>query len=161
MQFKTLNSKIEKTAYNINIQNIDTAHGHWNGEKQIVAYLDGVENYLYSTDKNEFNNNIVNHAITLMKDNYRIRDAAFYRIPSENKLILLVTSLVHRFKKPEIFSRAMTIAFNKHKFTFSIVELLEDEEKELLTGKVKMPAAWEKADDLNKRLELMRMIAFT
>src|SRR5580698_5516867 len=103
MIFKTVNSSINKTTYEINIKNIDLAAHHWGSEKHIAAYLDEVET-LY-LNKETFDKKIVLHAISLMKANHRVLDVKFYRIPEENKLILLTTSAVGKMKDFEMFSR--------------------------------------------------------
>jgi hypothetical protein len=152
--FKTVNSKIEKTAYDIDIKNIDLANGHWGSEKKIAAYLDIVENFLY--EKDSFDRNMVLHALKLMKENRRIKDLAFYTIPEENKLILLATTEVNKFKEFDTFSREMTIAFKKDKFTFSIVELLYKEADEIKAGTKKLPENWRLEERMTDRINKLK-----
>ena len=154
MIFKTVNSKIKKTAYDIDIKNIDLANGHWGSEKKIAAYLDIVENFLY--EKDSFDRNMVLHALKLMKENRRIKDLAFYTIPEENKLILLATTEVNKFKEFDTFSREMTIAFKKDKFTFSIVELLYKEADEIKAGTKKLPENWRLEERMTDRINKLK-----
>lgn len=157
MIFKTVNSKLEKTAYTTEIKNINLATYHWGSEKNIQSYLDEVENFLYN--KETFNKNIILHAIKLMKGNHRVLDAKFYRIPEENKLILLTTTAVQKFKEVETFAREMNIQFKREKFSFAIVELLEKEAEEIKAGTKTIPANWVLDEPLTSRLDKMKHYA--
>lgn len=157
MIFKTVNSKIEKTAYEIDIKNIDLATGHWGSEKKIVEFLDTVENFTY--DKETLNKNLILHALKFMKGNLRVKDVKFFRIPEENKIVLLAVSNVSKFKEFEPFSREMTISFKKDKFAFSIVELLTEEYDEVKEGKRTLPESWKIDDALTDRFNKLKHYA--
>jgi len=157
MIFKTVNTKLEKTSYEIDIKNIDLASHHWGSEKRIFEYLDQVENFLF--EKDTFNKKIVLHAIKLMKDNHRILDIKFYRIPEENRLILLATTAVHAFKPFETFSREMSITFKKEKFAFAIIELLEKEAEDIKNGEKAIPANWQLDEQLTDRFNKLKEYA--
>jgi hypothetical protein len=158
MIFKTVNAKLEKTAYDIEIKNIDLASGHWGSEKKIFDYLDGVEVFTY--DKDTLNKNIVLHALMLLKENVRIKDLKFYRVPDENKIILLASTSVAKFKEFETFSREMTISFKKDKFAFSIVEILPEETEQIKKGEKKIPESWVLDETLTARFNKLRHYQF-
>lgn len=153
MIFKTINSKVEKPNYTINIQNIDASGDHWGSERDIIEYLTMFENALYEPDT--LNDSILTHALTLARVNRRIKNLSFYRIPEENRIVFLARTDIFRFKEPEILSREMSISFNKHKFALSIIELLESEEKILNESKTSFPEKWKFDDTMNKRYGLM------
>ena len=157
MIFKTVNSSINKTTYEINIKNIDLAAHHWGSEKHIAAYLDEVETLYFN--KETFDKKIVLHAISLMKANHRVLDVKFYRIPEENKLILLTTSAVGKMKDFEMFSREMGITLKREKFAFSIVEILEKEAEEIKAGTKTVPANWVFEEKLTDRLNKLKAYA--
>lgn len=157
MIFKTVNSKIEKNSYDIVIKNIDLASHHWGNEKRIAEYLDTIENLFF--DKDTFDRKIVLHAIKLMKDNHRILDVKFYRVPEENHLILLATTAVPKFKEFDLFSREMSIHLKKEKFAFSIIELLEKEAEEIKEGKKTIPANWQFDERLTDRINKLKEYA--
>lgn len=157
MIFKTINSKIEKHAYDIVIKNIDLASHHWGNEKRIADYLDTVETLFL--EKDTFNRKIVLHAIKLMKENHRIMDVKFYRIPEENRLILLATTAVPKFKEFETFSREMSIYFKKQPFAFSIIELLDNEAEEIKKGEKALPGNWQLDEQLTDRFNKLKEYA--
>lgn len=154
MIFKTVNATINKTAYDIDIKNIDLSSGHWGSEKQIAAYLDPIETFLYN--KETFDKNLMLHTAKIVKENRRISSIAFYRIPEENKLIMLATTEVARFKDFGTFSREMTINFKKEKFVFSIVELLYKEAEEVKAGTKKLPETWQLDEALTSRFTKLK-----
>src|SRR5271166_5860566 len=154
MIFKTISSKLEKPNYDISINNIDCAYGHWGDENKIIAHMSKVEDFIYDSDK--LDENVLSHCLGLVKANRRIKNIRFFRIPDENKIICLALSEVHRFKKPEILSREMNITFKKKKFSFSIIELLEDEEKEMKKDGKAMPDSWQSDEKLNKRFDMLK-----
>lgn len=152
MLFKTLNFKIEKNAYDIEVKNIDAAMGHWGNEKRIENYLDNIEEFIYN--KEMLDKNLVLHAIRLFKENRRLKDAKFYR--DGDKVILLAITEVHKFKEFDAFSREMTISFKRDKFAFSIIELLESEEKDVKEGIITIPESWKLDEQLTNRLTKLR-----
>lgn len=152
--FKTSNLEIEKRSYKITIKNIDLSSDHWGSEKDITTFLDDVESFTF--DKDTFNKNILKHALRLTKYTPRLLDLKFFRVENENRLILLATTAVRAFKKVDILSREMSIAFADSKFTFSIIELLEDEVKEMKEKKIELPANWKLDDYLNDRYAMMK-----
>lgn len=154
MIFKTVNAKIEKRAYDIELKNIDLASGHWGSEKKMADYLDTIENFTY--DKEAMNKNLVLHALKLMKENYRIKDMKFYRIPEENKIILLAVTNVGKFKDFEMFSREMSITFKGEKFAFAIVELLVQEYELITKGEKTIPETWKLDDQLTDRFNKLK-----
>ena len=158
MIFKTVNQTINKTAYDINIKNIDLAAYHWGSERHIADYLDQIENML--PDKDNFNKNIVLHAIKLLKENHRVLDMKFYRVPDENKLILLTTTDVGKFKDPETFTREMSITFKHDKFSFSVIEILKKEGEEIKAGTKAIPANWVLDEALTSRWAKLKEYAF-
>lgn len=150
MIFKTVNSTLEKTAYNIDIKNIDLAPEHWGSEKQIFSFLDEIENFMYN--KETFDKNLILHSIKLLKNNIRVEDAKFYRIPEENKLILAVFTAVSNFKNFDSFSREMSISFKREKFSFSIIEIIKEETKKIKTGELIIPETWKLDEKLTDRM---------
>jgi hypothetical protein len=141
MIFKTVNSKIEKTAYDITIKNIDLSGGHWGSEKEIINYLDEIDSFSY--DEATFTKNIILHALRLKKENFRIKNLEFYRIPEENKLIILATTMVARMKEVPPFEREFNIQLKRNsKLCFSIIELLEIDRKDLEKDGKGVPANW-------------------
>jgi len=157
MIFKTVNTKIEKSTYDIEIKNIDLAPQHWGSEKAIVNYLDTVENFTY--DKETLNKNLVLHALHLLSDNVRIKDMKFYRIPEENRVILFVVSNIGNFKDFEMFSREMSINFKKDKFAFSIIEILMKENELIKKGEKTIPANWVLDEQLTDRMNKLKEYA--
>lgn len=158
MIFKTLNSKIEKSSYEINIKNIDLALEHWGSESKIVGFLDTIENFIF--DKDTFNKNIILHSLKLLKNNIRIKDILFYKIPEENKIILLAITEVKKMKNFELFSREMTISFKKEKFIFSIVEILDEEYDLIKKGEKSIPGTWKIEEQLTNRFAKLRHYQF-
>jgi hypothetical protein len=152
--FKTINLTIEKKAYILKIQNIDLAGDHWGSEKDIVSYLDDVEAFTF--DKPNFDRAILKHVLALKKYTPRATAIKFFRIPEENKLIVLVYTKVPRFKKVDILSREMSISFSDSGITFAVVELLEEEEKEMKEKKIALPANWQPDEYLNDRFNMMQ-----
>jgi len=157
MIFKTINSRIEKSSYDAEIKNIDLAPQHWGSEKKIFNYLDTVENFTY--DKETLNKNLVLHALHLLKDNLRIKDMKFYRIPEENRVILFVVSNIGKFKEFEMFSREMSINFKKDKFAFSIIEVLKEENELIKKGEKTIPANWVLDETLTDRFNKLKEYA--
>lgn len=157
MIFKTVNTKIEKTTYDIEIKNIDLASGHWGSEKKVAEFLDTVENFTY--DKESLDKNIVLHALKLMKANPRVKDMAFYRIPAENKIILLAITHVPKFKEFDTFSREMSITFKRDKFAFSVVEVLDQENELIKKGEKKIPETWVLDEPLTNRYNKLKFYA--
>jgi len=123
--FRTINTSIEKPAYNITIANMDCSTDHWGNEKQIFDGLSSTELFFY--DQENLNKNWVLLALKIIKANPRIKDLKFYRIKEENKLILLAISEVPKFKEVELFKREMLIDFKKIGSKFSIIEVLSKE----------------------------------
>jgi|SRR5271170_4704653 len=154
MIFKTVNANLDKASYNAEIKNIDLAPGHWGNEKKMFDYLDSVETFSY--DKESFNKNIVLHALKLMKDNVRVKDVVFYRIPEENKLILMAVTDVAKFKDFDLFSREMSITFKREKFVFSIIEILDDENALIKKGEKKIPENWVLDEILTNRFSKLK-----
>ena len=157
MIFKTVNAKLEKTSYDIEIKNIDLAPGHWGSEKKIYDNLDNIENYTY--DKGSMDKNLVLHALKLLKMNLRVKDMKFYRIPEENKIILLAVTMVPKFKEFEPFSREMAITFKKEKFAFAIVEILMEEYELIKKGEKTIPANWKVDEALTDRFNKLKEYA--
>ena len=158
MIFKTVNSKLEKTSYDIEIKNIDLATGHWGSEKRMQEFLDIVENFTY--DKETLDKNIVLHALKLLKANIRIKDVKFYRIPEENKIILMAVTHVGKFKDFPTFSREMSITFKKDKFAFSIVEVLDEEFELVKKGEKTIPENWKFDEHLTDRINKLKHYQF-
>lgn len=158
MIFKTLNSKIEKPSYEINIKNIDLAGEHWGSENKIITFLDTIENFTF--DKDTFNKNIILHSLKLLKNNVRINDVKFYRIPEENKIILLAITDVKKMKDFELFSREMTISLKKEKFVFSIVEVLDEEYDLIKKGEKSIPDAWKLDEQLTNKFAKLKHYQF-
>jgi hypothetical protein len=158
MIFKTVNSKLEKSMYDIEIKNIDLALGHWGSEKKIQDFLDIVENYTY--DKETLNKNIVLHSLSLLRDNIRIKEMKFYRIPEENKIVLLAVTHVAKMKDFPMFSREMSITFKKEKFAFSIVEILDEEFELIKKGEKTIPENWKYDELLTERFDKLKTYQF-
>jgi len=156
--FKTVNHKVEKPSYNINIANIDMAGGHWNSEKYICDFFDAIENFLYEPES--LDRNLILHSLKLLKDNKRIDDMKFYRLPAENKLILLVSTDTLKFKEVPVFEREMSISFKRDKFIFSIVELIGDDCKLLKDKEKSIPISWEFDEKLTGKLNKLKHIQF-
>jgi hypothetical protein len=149
MIFETINSTLTKPSFTITIANIDSARYHWGGEKSIQNNLTSIEDFLYEPDL--FDDRLMNFACSLIHANTRVRSLSFYRIPAENRLIILAKTDVARLKQPEILSREMSIKFHKHNFTLSVIELLESEEKKMQETGRKLPENWVADDTLNNR----------
>lgn len=158
MIFKTINNTISKSAYDINIKNIDLASEHWGSEKKMTDYLDTVENFTY--EKETLNKNLVLHALKLYKDNIRIKDIKIYRIEEENKMILLVSSEIGKMKDFETFSREMSITFKKDKFAFSIIEILPHDVEQIKKGEKTIPANWKFDERLTGKLNVLKNYEF-
>lgn len=157
MIFRTVNTKIEKPAYDINIKNIDLASGHWGSEKKMIDYLDSIEGLIY--DKDSLNKNLVLHALELMKSNVRIKDMKFYRIPEENRVVLLAVSHVGKMKEFEMFTREMSIDFKRQRFAFSIIEILLEENELIKKGEKTIPANWQLDEQLTDRFAKLKYYA--
>lgn len=158
MIFKTVNSKLEKASYDIEIKNIDLANGHWGSEKKIQEFLDQIE--VFSYDKEKLDKNLVLHALRLIKGNIRIKELKFYRIPEENKIILMAVTNVPKFKDFSAFSREMSITFKKDKFAFSIVEVLSEEFDLIKKGEQAMPENWKIDEHLTDRINKLKHYQF-
>lgn len=156
MIFKTINTKIEKKAYDIEIKNIDIASGHWGSEKSIVSFLDAVETLTY--DKDTIDKKLILHALTFKKENLRIKDMKFFRIPDENKIVLLVVSNIGLIKEAELplFSREMSIILKNDKFAFSIIELFMEEMEQIKKGEKTIPENWVPDEKLNDRYSRLK-----
>lgn len=156
--FKTVNHKIEKSSYDIDIKNIDLASGHWGSADKMASFLDVVENFTY--DKDNMSKNIVLHALKLVDSNPRINTVMFYRIPDENKIILVAITDVGKFKDFDTFSREMSITFKKDKFAFSIVEVLNEEYKDIKTGEKSFPETWKLDEQMTSRFNKLKHYQF-
>lgn len=154
MIFHTVNETLDKTSYKIELKNIDLAGGHWGSEKEMFAYLDEIENFLY--DKDTLNKQLTLHALKLLRANPRIKNIEFYRIPEENKLILLAMTEVGKFKEPELFTREMSISFKKEKFVFSIIEVIKAEFELIKKGEKKIPEHWVLDEKLTSKIKLLK-----
>lgn len=153
--FKTINTTINKPSYDISIKNIDASNIHWGSEKSIISALDEIEN-LY-IDKENFNKKIVLFALDMKKYNQRIEDIKFYRIPEQNKLIILAITNVKKFKDVVPFKREMNITLKKQgNFSFSIIELLEDENKALKKEEKGVPENWQLDEALTARFNKLK-----
>lgn len=157
MIFKTVNLNIEKAAYDINIKNIDLAQGHWHSEGRMVDFLDGLEVLVY--EKDTIDKKLVLNALQLKKDNLRIKDMKFYRIPEEHRIVLFVVSNIAKFKEPEIFTREMSITLKRHKFAFSIIEVLVEENELIKKGEKTIPANWVLDETLTARWQKLKEYA--
>jgi hypothetical protein len=155
--FKTNNFEIEKTHYKLVVKNIEISKDHWRSDKYILSFFDEIENLLYHPD--EFNKKIITHSINLLKSNPRIKDAAFYRIPDKNTLILATITEVRKLHEFEPFSREMTTAYKKGNFSFSIIEIVEADDELIKKGELKLPEAWVFEEKLTDKLNLLRNYA--
>lgn len=153
--FKTLNSTIEKSAYTIKIANIDACGNHWGSEKQIASALDDIENY--RLDKENFDKNMLLFAIAVKNSNPRITKLQFYTIPEEDKLIFLATTDVRKFHDAPLFSREISISFKREKFSFALIEVLEEEKKQ---EGFAIPPNWKPEERMQKRFGIMANYAF-
>lgn len=158
MIFRTINHKIEKKSYDIELKNIDMASGHWGNEKTMTSYLDEIESFAY--DKETFDKNLVIHALKLLKHNVRIEDVKFYRIPEENKIILCAVTDVPKFKEFDTFTREMSILLKREKLSFSIVEVLHDENELIKKGEKIIPENWKFDEKLTARFEKLKHYQF-
>lgn len=149
MIFKTLNNKIEKSSSIITFANIDLSSGHWGSEKEMLNFLDNIETLSYNKDS--LNKNLVLQALKLKKANHRIEEMKFYRIPEENKIILLVVSDIGKMHNFEVFSREMNISLKRDKFSFSIVEVLKEEFKD-----IQIPEKWKLDEPLTDRFAKLK-----
>ena len=154
MIFRTINSKIEKPSYTINIQNMDIAQGHWGAEKYMVQFLDEIETMSY--DKENFEKNLIKHCLTISRYNLRTEGMTFYN--TNNGLVLLVISDRRNFDHsiPWI-DRRMEIDLKKQGIKFTVVEMLKSEQKNLREGgEARLPANWVVNEEMNNRLELFK-----
>jgi acyl-CoA synthetase (AMP-forming)/AMP-acid ligase II len=152
--FKTNNFNVEKTYYTLAAKNIEISSDHWGSEKYITAFFDEVENFLYHPD--DFNKKIISHSLNLLKSNRRIKEAAFYRIPDKNQLILAVITEVRKLHDFETFSREITAFYKKNKFSFSIVEIVEEDDKLIKDGKQKIPSDWIFDEKMTDKLDTLK-----
>jgi|ERR1019366_562709 hypothetical protein len=155
--FKTADVKIEKPAYDITVKNVNISGEHWGSEKFIVSFLEEIEGMLYN--KEDFQKNMVLHTLSLY-NNPRTTNLVFYTIPEENKTILLSTNQIKNFKDVDFLSREISIVFKKQKFAFSIIEILEKEEKEINEGKKAIPVNWIFDEYMNKRINKLKHYQF-
>jgi hypothetical protein len=152
--FKTNNFEIEKTHWKLSVKNIEISNDHWKNEKHIMSFFDEIENLLYHPD--EFNKKIITHSIKLLKSTPRIKEAAFYRIPDKNQLILAAVTEVRKLHEFEPFSREMTTIYKKGNFCFSIVEIVEADDNLIKKGELKIPETWVFDEKLTDKLNLLR-----
>jgi hypothetical protein len=152
--FTTSNFETEKTYYKLSVKNIEVSPDHWKSEKYIISFFDEIENLLYHPD--EFNKKIITHSLNLLKTNRRITEAAFYRIPDKNQLILAVITEVRKLHDFETFSREMTTAYKKGNFSFSIIEIVEEDDKLIKNGEKKIPEAWIFDEKLTDKLNTLK-----
>jgi hypothetical protein len=155
--FRSVNNKIEKPAYDISIKNINISGEHWGSEKMIISFLEEIEGMLYN--KEDFQKNMVLHTLYLY-NNPRTKNLVFYTIPEENKVILLSTNEIRAFKEDEFLSREISIVFKKQKFAFSIIEIIEKEEKEITEGKKTIPTNWVFDEYMNARINKLKHYNF-
>lgn len=152
MIFKPLNTKIEKNAYDITIQNLDIAMGHWGTEKSLIKFLDEIETISY--DRDSFEKNLAKHCMLILASNIRTEDMKFYK---DGKNIILLTIANRRsFAETEWLSRKINLDLKKSGFSFTIIEILKPEYKELQEGKKVLPETWILDTDLNKRVEQLK-----
>jgi hypothetical protein len=155
--FKTLNSTIEKYAYNLSINNIAVSSDHWGSEKNIAGFFDEIENILNERDQNSFNKKILLHALELKKYSPRVIDMTFYRIPEQNKIIILSITDIKKFQDIEPFKREINMSFKfGGKFQLSVIEVLETEQKEMKEKNISVPSDWEYDDYLNDRFQKLK-----
>lgn len=154
MIFRTVNDTYEKPSYKIEIKNIDMAGWHWSSEKEMYSWFDEIENFLH--DKDTFNKQLVLHILALLKAFHRIKDIKIYRIPAENKIILLVMSEVGKFKSPELFTREMSIVFKREKFALSIIEIVKQEFEAWKKAEGKVPEGWELDEKMTDKIKMLK-----
>ena len=148
MIFKPLNTTIEKSAYTIRIANMDVANGHWGTEKSIAKWLEDIETISYQRE--EFPKLLVKHCLDILKYNIRTEKITFYA--AKNQIILLVVSDRRSFGDVEFLSRKMEIELKKQGMTFSIIEILKPENKDLDDGIKVLPSEWKFDEELNTKL---------
>jgi len=150
--FKPLNSKIEKSSYDITLQNLHVANDHWGNEKNIVPFLEEIE--ILSYDRENFDRALVKHCVSILDYNLRTQDMMFYR--QGRNIILLTISDRRSFSEDEFLSRKLEINLKKQGFSFSVIELLKPEYEEVKAGTKALPEAWVLDEDLNRRLSRMK-----
>jgi hypothetical protein len=150
--FKPLNSKIEKSSYDITLQNLHVANDHWGNEKNIVPFLEEIE--ILSYDRENFDRALVKHCVSILDYNLRTQDMMFYR--QGRNIILLTISDRRSFSEDEFLSRKLEINLKKQGFVFSVIELLKPEYEEVKAGTKTLPEAWVLDEDLNRRLSRMK-----
>jgi hypothetical protein len=150
--FRTLNTKIEKSAYDITIQNLDVSSNHWGNEKDIIPFLEEIE--LLSYDRETFNKKLIRHCLGILEYNLRTEDMFFYK---NGRNIVLLTIVDRRsFGDVEFLSRKLEINLKKQGFSFSMIELLKPEYEEVKKGTKALPETWILDEDLNKYLSKMK-----
>jgi len=150
--FRPLNSKIEKSSYDITIQNLHVAAGHWGNEKDIVPFLEEIETLSY--DREDFNKNLVKHCLAVLQYNVRTEDMFYYK---EGRNIILLTVADRRsFGEVEFLSRKLEINLKRQGFSVSIIELLKPEYEEVKAGTKALPETWVLDEELNRRLNRMK-----
>jgi hypothetical protein len=154
--FKPLNSTLEKSNYTLTIKNQNISNDHWGSEKNIISFFDEIDGLLY--EKDTFDKKIVRHATDLAKHNMRWQEMQFYRIPEENKLVVLAVAEIKKFEDSETFSREININFKRHRFSFSIVEIYPEDWKEIQAGTKKIPENWKLDEAMSKKLTTFRNI---
>lgn len=148
MIFKPLNATVEKKAYTVRIQNMDVANGHWGTEKSIVSWLEEIDGLSY--DRERFSRNLVKHSLDILNYNIRVDDMTFYSC--KNQIILLEVADRRSFIDVDFLSRKIEIELKNQNLTFSVVEILKPEQKELLEGKKILPKEWIIDNELNDLL---------
>jgi hypothetical protein len=150
--FKHLNSKIEKSSYDITIQNIDASNDHWGNEKDITQFLGEIEGLSY--DKDNFDKNLVKHSLAIINYNPRTEDMIFYK--QGRNIVLLTIADRRSFSDVEWLSRRLEINLKRQGFSFIVIEVLKKEYEEVAKGTKTLPETWVLDEDLNKRLSRMK-----
>lgn len=154
MIFRTIqNFKIEKSGYDIFINNMDVAAYHWGSEKTIAKFLEEIETL--SFEKEKFEKNLLKHCLSVMY-NERVEDVKFYRIADENKVILLASTKVKKFKDFPLFSREISMKLKKTNFSFSIIELPEEDVRKIKEENVQLPENWQFDEKLTEKFNMFK-----
>lgn len=152
--FTTANFEIEKKYYKLSVKNIEISSDHWKNEKFIIAFFDEIENLLYKPE--EFDKKIISHSLNLLKSNRRIKEAAFYRIQDKNQLILAVITEVKKLHNFEIFSREITTTYKRGNFSFSIIEIVEEDDNLIKKSEKKIPETWVFDEKMTTKLNTLK-----
>lgn len=150
--FRPLNTKIEKSSYDITIQNLHIANDHWGSEKNIMQFLEEIETLSY--DRDNFDRSLTKHSVAILQYNLRTTDMIFYR--NGRNIVLLTIADRRSFTDDEFLSRKLEINLKKQGFVFSIIELLKPEYEDVKNGIKSLPENWVLDEDLNKRLSRMK-----